>query len=207
MIGPWKAIVASLVAALALIGAVGVAYAEDAPPDQSAYTAWLAADPTRPGEVAAFEAFLAEESVSGVIPTWQLLRTATSWRRCGAPFETPPRRLWPNIVPALRFVRDRVIPVIGPVEAVAVYRNEAMNACARGARASAHRSFTAVDLIPVRRLALADLTAALCPIHAAHGPRARVGLGFYLGRRFHIDANGYRTWGPDHRAASSPCAP
>ena len=43
--------------------------------------------------------------VGGVVPTWQLLRTATDWQKCGAqPFEVPPTSAWPNIVAALRYV-------------------------------------------------------------------------------------------------------
>jgi uncharacterized protein YggT (Ycf19 family) len=175
------------------------------PATLAAYQHWLAADPARPLAVAALEAFLTQQGVAHVVPTWQLIRTATSWRACGDPFAVPERALWPNMVPALRFVRERIVPAIGPVEPVAVYRDAAMNACAGGARASAHRSFHALDLIPARPLSLADLTAALCPIHAAHGPRARIGLGFYAGRRFHVDARGFRSWGPDQRGRSSPC--
>lgn len=196
-----------IVAALAFCGpASGQETDRQGPADARAFASWLAADAVRPAQLEAFDAFLAGEGVAGVVPTWQLLRTATSWRQCGAPFAVPPRGDWPNIVPALRFVRDRIEPVIGDVEPVAVYRDEAMNRCAGGARGSAHRSFHALDLVPVRPIALPEMTAALCPIHAAHGPRARIGLGFYAGRRFHVDALRYRTWGVDHRAASSPCS-
>lgn len=199
-----------IAAALSLTAGLAMpAMAQDREPQAPAgygqYQAWLAADPVRPGQVEALEAFLTAEGVAGIVPTWQLIRTATSWRACGAPFAVPERASWANMAPALRFVRDRVIPAIGPVEPVAVYRDAAMNACAGGARGSAHRSFHALDLIPTRRLSLDQLTAALCPIHAAHGPRARIGLGFYAGVRFHVDARGFRSWGVDQRGASSPC--
>ena len=73
--------------------------------------------------------------VGGVAPTWQLLRTATDWHKCGAqPFEVPPTAAWPNIVAALRYVGTYVEPRIGPVEVVSVYRNAGLNACAGGAR-------------------------------------------------------------------------
>lgn len=204
---PVKRFVRAFVAVAALC--VGAATAQETerqgPAPLSAFTTWLAAQPARAAEFAAFERFLATEGVKDVVAPWQLIRTATSWRQCGDPFAIPERRLWPNIVPALVFIRDRIAPVIGPVEPVAVFRDEAMNRCAGGAPGSVHRRFAALDLVPVRPLALADLTAALCPIHAAHGPWARIGLGFYTGRRFHIDAGGFRTWGPDSRRVSSPC--
>ena len=62
--------------------------------------------------------------VGGVAPTWQLLRTASQWKRCGAePFEIPPTEGWANIVAALRYVGAFVLPKIGVVEPVSVYRN------------------------------------------------------------------------------------
>jgi hypothetical protein len=175
------------------------------PADWQTYMSWLKEDLRRPAAVATLEAYLAAAGVKDVVPTWQLIRTATSWRQCGEPFAIPERRLWPSIVPTLVFVRDRIVPAIGPVQPVAVFRDDAINRCAGGARGSVHRRFGAVDLVPVRPLSIDNLTSALCPIHAAHGERARIGLGFYRGRRFHVDTGGFRTWGPDTRRASSPC--
>ena len=49
--------------------------------------------------VKAFNDYLVTYGVGGVVPTWQLLRTASQWQRCGAaPFEVPPTSEWPNIV-------------------------------------------------------------------------------------------------------------
>ena len=45
----------------------------------------------------------------------------------------------------------------------------------------------------------------VCRAHAQDGRAYNAGLGFYSGRRFHVDSNGYRKWGPDGRGASSPC--
>ena len=42
--------------------------------------------------------------------------------------------------------------------------------------------------------------------HARHGAAYDAGLGFYSGKRFHVDSNGFRKWGADGRGASSPCA-
>jgi hypothetical protein len=177
----------------------------EVPASREAYTAWIAEDPARGVEIQALGEFLTAQGVGDVVQLWQLLRTDTSWRRCGAPFDTPPRAQWANIVPALRFVRDRIKPTIGDVQAVSVYRAPARNVCAGGARASAHTGFWALDMIPERPFRPEDLSAVLCPIHAAHGPRARIGLGLYSATRFHIDARGFRTWGPDRTRATSPC--
>jgi hypothetical protein len=45
----------------------------------------------------------------------------------------------------------------------------------------------------------------ICRAHARDGRAYDTGLGFYSGKRFHVDSNGFRKWGPDGRGASSPC--
>ena len=70
-----------------------------------------------------------------------------------------------------------------------------------------NRLFFALDLTPVnpavdRSLMIRDI----CRAHARDGRSYNTGLGFYSGRRFHVDSNGYRKWGADGRGASSPCA-
>ena len=109
--------------------------------DEPGYRAWVAANPYRPLYVKAFDTYLTTYGAGGVVPTWQLLRTATDWSRCNAqPFEVPPTQAWPNIVAALRYVGAYVVPKLGPVEAVSVYRNPALNACAGGAAESTHKT-------------------------------------------------------------------
>ena len=69
--------------------------------DEPGYRAWYAGALWRAPHVKAFNDYLTEYQVAGVVPTWQLLRTASSWRRCGSqPFEVPPTTHWPNIVNA-----------------------------------------------------------------------------------------------------------
>jgi uncharacterized protein YcbK (DUF882 family) len=136
------------------------------------------------------------------VPTWQLLRTASQWQQCGAaPFEVPPTEAWPNVVQSLRYVRDKVIPEVGPVEPVSVYRNPVLNLCAGGAQESAHRFMQAVDLVPLRPITRDALTKRLCAIHADSGEPYGVGLGFYVGLRFHIDSRKFRTWGVNDEGA------
>jgi hypothetical protein len=171
------------------------------------FSAWLARSAARRAELSAFRARLAAEGVEGVVPLWQLVRTSSSWRQCGAqPFEVAPADKWDNIVKTLKFVRDEVVPVIGPVEALSAYRNERLNACSAGAPRSAHRLFFALDLAPVRaEVSRAGMVRRICAAHARDGRAYDAGLGFYSGRRFHVDSNGYRKWGPNGRGASSPC--
>ena len=118
--------------------------------DEPGYRSWYLAAPARePGE--SFNAYLATYQVAGILPTWQLLRTATAWEKCGGqPFEIPPTAEWPHIVQTLRYIHDYVIPAIGPVEAVSAYRNPLLNQCAGGAPESAHKHFSAIDLVPLK---------------------------------------------------------
>ncbi|HET9427159.1 MAG TPA: D-Ala-D-Ala carboxypeptidase family metallohydrolase [Allosphingosinicella sp.] len=168
---------------------------------------WLARSPVNRARLAAFEDRLAAEGVDNVVPVWQLVRTSSSWRQCGAdPFEVAPADKWDNIVTTLKFVRDKVEPAIGKVEALSAYRNERLNACSAGAPRSAHRQFFALDLTPVAADVSRDrIIRGICAAHSGGGSVYRAGLGFYSGRRFHVDSNGFRKWGPDGRGASSPC--
>ena len=175
---------------------------------QADYEAWLAAAPGRRGQVLSFESWEQAAGVKYVLPTWQVLRTASMWRECGgAPFEIPPFRLWPGMASTLKFVRDHVRPAVGPVEAVSGYRNPALNTCARGSERSAHLDFFALDLVPLQPMTRRQLFERLCPMHARDGAQAGVGLGFYSFTRFHIDTRSFRRWGSAGPAGNeSPCA-
>jgi hypothetical protein len=130
------------------------------------------------------------------------------WRECaGEPFEVPPFTLWPGMVKTLRFIRDHVVPAVGPVQAVSGYRNPALNLCAHGAPGSAHREFFAIDLVPLRPTTRRQLFDEICPAHARYGPAAGAGLGFYQYTRFHIDTRSFRRWGSAGPMGNeSPCA-
>ena len=164
--------------------------------DEPGYRRWAAAASWRPVYIRAFNDYLIANGVGGVAPTWQLLRTATDWQKCGAdPFEVPPVNAWPNIVATLRYIGAHIVPVMGPVEPVSVYRNAALNQCAGGAATSTHREMGAVDMVPLRPISRAALMSGLCRIHAATAGSSNAGLGFYKGLRFHIDSRKYREWG------------
>ena len=164
--------------------------------DEPGYRRWVGAAGWRPAYVRAFNDYLVLNRVAGVAPTWQLLRTASDWHKCGAnPFEVPPIAAWPNIVAALHYVGAHIIPALGRVEPVSVYRNPALNACAGGAAASTHREMGAIDMVPLRPITREALMRSLCVIHQASAGSSNAGLGFYKGLRFHIDARKYREWG------------
>lgn len=164
--------------------------------DEPGYRNWYLASPANPVAVRAFNNYLTTYGVAGVFPTWQLLRTASDWQKCGAPaFEVPPPADWPNLVQTLRYIRDQVIPTVGPVEPVSVYRNPMLNVCAAGAPESAHRFMQAIDMVPLRPITRTELMRRLCAVHAKTGEPYGVGLGFYVGLRFHVDSRKFRTWG------------
>lgn len=171
------------------------------------YLAWLARSPAARAQVLSFKSYLDGEKVDEVLPTWQLVRTASMWRECNGPrFEVAPFGEWQHIAATLRFIKAHVVPVIGPVEAVSGYRNPTLNQCSGGARESAHRHFYALDLVPLRDVARRALIRSICAIHEWRGRAYDAGLGFYSGLRFHLDSKGYRRWGPDGKGDTSPCA-
>ena len=171
--------------------------------DEPGYRSWYIAHPARASQIKAFNDYLTTYEVSGVVPTWQLLRTATSWQRCWAqPFELPPTSEWPHIVQTLRYVRDYVVPAVGPVEPVSAYRNPGLNSCAGGAPESAHRHYSAVDLVPLSPITREELMRRLCAVHGRRGLAYEVGLGFYAFIRFHVDTSKYRRWNMDPAVAS-----
>jgi hypothetical protein len=175
--------------------------------DEPGYRSWYLAAPWRAAQVKSFNDYLVSAGVGGILPTWQLLRTATSWKECGQqPFEVPPTDEWPHMVQTLRYVRDYVIPAVGPVEPVSVYRNPVLNVCAGGAPESAHKLDSAVDLVPLRPTTREALMKTLCGIHSEHGAAYNAGLGFYAYLRFHVDSTKYRRWNMDP-AVAADCPP
>jgi hypothetical protein len=174
--------------------------------DEPGYRAWYQASPANPIRVAGFHQYLVDNGAGWVLPTWQIIRTASDWNKCNdAAFEVPPTSQWPNVVQTLRFIRDEVVPAIGPVEAVSAYRNPGLNACAGGAAESAHLGFYAIDLVPLKEMPREQLIATLCALHDGRGRAYGAGMGFYPFLRFHIDSKGFRRWVPADPAV--PCQP
>jgi hypothetical protein len=175
--------------------------------DEPGYRSWYIAAPWRAAQVKVFNDYLVGAQVGGIVPTWQLFRTATSWKDCGAqPFEIPPTEEWPNIVQTLRYIRDYVIPALGPVEPVSVYRNPTLNVCAGGAPESAHKFYSAIDMVPLRPITREAMMRTLCVDHSSHGEAYHAGLGFYAFMRFHVDSTKFRRWNMDP-AVATECPP
>jgi peptidase M15-like protein len=175
--------------------------------DEPGYRSWYLAAPWRAAQVKSFNDYLATYQVAGILPTWELFRTATAWKDCGGqPFEIPPTSEWPHIVQTLRYIRDYVVPAVGPVEPVSGYRNPSLNVCAGGAPESAHMHYSALDLVPLRPTTREQLMRTLCDVHARRGADYGVGLGFYAFLRFHVDTTKFRRWNMDP-AVAEQCPP
>ena len=124
------------------------------------------------------------------------------------PFALPPEKLWANIIPPLKLLEGLSnTQVITPYHVSSTYRDPTANTCIRGAKASKHLSNTAIDF------QLEDSSASnihmveqrLCSYWKQQGRHQEMGLGIYGRGRFHIDLQGYRTWGKDYKRASSAC--
>ena len=196
---------------MALLAAAGPASAQQLPDEgqsEAAFRLHLDKKPAFRAQVEGLETWLRAKRVHDILPTWQILRTASMWKVCnGPPFEVPPRKLWPNLAATLRFVRDAVRPALGSVQAVSAYRNPELNVCARGSANSAHRDFSALDLVPAKDLTRLQIFHQMCRVHGAKGPTVGVGLGFYAFARFHVDTRSFRRWGSaGPRGSESPCA-
>ena len=175
--------------------------------DEPGYRSWYLAAPWRAAQVKAFNDYLAGAQVAGILPTWQLLRTASAWQECGQqPFEVPPTEEWPHMVQTLRYIHDYVIPELGPVEPVSGYRNPMLNQCAGGAPESAHKHYSAIDMVPLRPISREAMMRTLCAGHSQHGAAYNAGLGFYAFMRFHVDSTKYRRWNMDP-AVAAECPP
>jgi hypothetical protein len=199
-----------LIIVLLLLGSSPAAAQElpDEGQSEAAFRVHLEKKPAFRAQVASLEKWLRAKRVHDILPTWQVLRTASMWKVCnGPPFEVPPRKLWGNLAATLRFVRDHVRPALGPLQAVSAYRNPVLNICARGSANSAHRDFSALDLVPGKPLTRRQIFNQVCRVHALKGPASGAGLGFYAFARFHIDTRSFRRWGSAGPLGNeSPCA-
>jgi hypothetical protein len=174
---------------------------------EAGFRAWRGADREWEPQIRRFETYLAGQGLSGRFPTWQLLRTASDWKGCGAPFTVPPEEDWPHAAQTLKLIDERVKPAMPRLEIMSGYRPGWLNVCAGGAERSAHREFFAFDMVPGDPAIDRDgLMRRLCPIYSLEGPSRSMGLGFYSGVRFHIDTSSYRTWASFNRVSYAPCA-
>ncbi|MBA2676311.1 D-Ala-D-Ala carboxypeptidase family metallohydrolase [Ramlibacter sp.] len=169
--------------------------------DAALFDAWV-----KTHSVADFEEDLAKSELNGVVPTRQLLRTATDWKKCGAErFEIPPRAQWADVKKVLKLVAElKKRKVLEDFEGASGYRNPALNRCAAGAPKSSHTISFALDIVP-KGAGGAD-EQRLCEFWRKEGQAWNMGLSKYPSGRIHLDVSGWRSWGADHTRATSFCA-
>ena len=184
--------------------------------NRASFDRWLGAEPGRAADYRAFDRYIAAHGYADLLPAWTMLRTNSSMSRwCRVePFILPPRRLWPNILPALKLVREQAIPAVGRVAVASAFRIPATNSCSRGASQSRHLTFSALDLIPLDQPDAPASFRKLCARWRDAGARSGWGLGAYYDAhrprqnqvaRFHVDGTGWRTWGFSYGRGSSGC--
>lgn len=153
-------------------------------------------------EVETFESYLVSERLADVVPTYQLLRSASMWKECRAePFQVPPMSEWEKVRDLLILLRDlQQSGVLPRVEVVSAYRDPRLNRCAGGSPGSSHQHF-AIDIAPLPE----EAGAGLCRFWREQGKEWNMGVSRYPTGRIHIDRTGYRTWGASHKRGSSYC--
>jgi uncharacterized protein YcbK (DUF882 family) len=178
-----------------------VAHAAGETRDVAMFEAWRVANAE---SVAAYEAFLRAEGLDALAPLHTLLRSASSWQDCAAePFAVPPAEQWPAVLSVLSLLRRlREAGVLQPFEVHSTYRDAALNACAGGARRSAHLVSYAVDFTVPEQ---SDAGSRLCVFWREQGQALRMGLSRYPSGRIHVDTSGWRSWGADGTWRSSFC--
>ena len=126
-------------------------------------------------------------------------------------FAIPPKKYWENVVGSLKLVEKlNQNDFYQHYTITAIYRNPELNQCVKGASRSKHLYNYAVDfhvLAPKEtdQKAREGLVKKMCQFWQKEGKIFKMGLGVYGNNRYHIDTQGYRTWGKDYKSSSSPC--
>lgn len=177
------------------------------------YNAWVAStDNLR--RVRDYEVFLERNGVGNIIPSFELLRTARDWQKCGrSQYMVPNQELWGNQIATLRIFKYLVAAnVLSDFEVTSVYRDLPLNQCAGGASSSRHLYNSAIDfrIGPAYPqgddyMYIEQTKFRLCQFWSQHGQSLNMGLGLYASGQIHIDTQGFRTWGPNLSRTSSMC--
>lgn len=180
----------------------------------ASYLTWLSQNNNRT-QVLEYERFLEKNGVGNVVPSFELMRTARDWEKCGkSQYMVPNRELWGNQISTLRVFKYLIASkTLTDFEVTSVYRDLPLNQCAGGAGSSRHLFNSAMDFrigpanpSPQDYSFIENTKYKLCQFWAQHGQSLNMGLGLYATGQIHIDTQGYRTWGPDHTRNTSMCS-
>ncbi|MEB3752798.1 D-Ala-D-Ala carboxypeptidase family metallohydrolase [Acinetobacter sp. MD2(2019)] len=178
------------------------------------YVQWLSVGDHRQ-RVYEYEQFLAKNNVGSIIPSFELLRTARDWQKCGVDeYAVPNRELWNNQIATLRVFKYLIATkVLTDFEVTSVYRDLPTNRCAGGATSSRHLFNSAIDFRIGPQYPkgsdfsfIDDTKYKICQFWYQYGQSLNMGVGLYASGQIHIDTQGYRTWGPNLSHASSMCS-
>nr|WP_227591432.1 D-Ala-D-Ala carboxypeptidase family metallohydrolase [Acinetobacter sp. Marseille-Q1620] len=178
------------------------------------YQNWLRQGDHR-AQVLAYQNYLTQRGVGGLVPNHELLRSARDWQKCNdEEYRVPPRELWGNLVPTLNILKQMLEKkVLTNFEVTSVYRSASLNKCAGGADNSRHIFNTAMDFrigpeFPDENdlIQISQSKQRLCQFWTQYGESLNMGLGVYKSGQIHIDSLGYRTWGANHRSQTSFCS-
>ena len=181
--------------------------------EPASYRQWLAQGENY-ARVREYEQFLMRNNVAHIIPSFELLRTARDWQKCGrSEYMVPNRELWGNSLSTLRVFKTLIAAkVLTDFEITSVYRDLPLNQCAGGASSSRHLFNSAIDFRigpeypqPQDYAFIEQTKFKLCQFWAQNGQNLDLGIGLYSSGQIHIDTQGYRTWGPDLTRNSSMC--
>jgi uncharacterized protein YcbK (DUF882 family) len=179
-----------------------------------AYNTWSTVI-TNLQEIREYEKFLEKNNVGNIIPSYELLRTARDWEKCGSSeYMVPNRELWPNQVPTLRVFKYLIASnILTDFTVTSVYRDLPLNKCAGGANSSRHLFNSAIDFrigpaVPKAEdyAYIENTKYHLCQFWRQYGQSLNMGLGLYSTGQIHIDTAGFRTWGPNLSRTSSMCS-
>ncbi len=126
-------------------------------------------------------------------------------------FAIPPKAFWKNVVSSLQLVEKlNSNDYFQSYTITAIYRDPELNKCIGGAGKSKHIYNYAVDFYVLNPKESVekdriDLQKKICQFWKVEGKNFKMGLGVYGHNRYHIDTQGYRTWGKDFKSKSSPC--
>ncbi|WP_324646003.1 D-Ala-D-Ala carboxypeptidase family metallohydrolase [Acinetobacter sp. MD2] len=180
----------------------------------ASYLQWLSEDDHRQ-RVYEYEQFLTKNNVGNLVPSFELLRTARDWQKCGAvEYAVPNRELWNNQIATLRVFKYLIATkVLTDFEVTSVYRDLPTNRCAGGANSSRHLFNSAIDFRIGPQYPqgsdfafIDDTKYKICQFWYQYGQSLNMGVGLYASGQIHIDTQGYRTWGPNLSRSSSMCS-
>lgn len=126
-------------------------------------------------------------------------------------FSIPPKKEWNNITGSLKLLNQlHQQNYFQRYTITAMYRSPTLNSCIKGAGKSKHLNHYAVDFHVLKpketnQKERENLVKSLCQFWKTEGKTLKMGLGVYGNNRYHIDTQGYRTWGKDFKSKSSLC--